>query len=67
MLRYEVSGDVVTIHHYNGKTVLTDAAVVGTMATGRLNGILVEINLMPERDGFYYGYFEDGSRLQLKA
>lgn len=65
MLRYSVNDTVVTVYHKDGELVLTDAVVVGSMITGTLNGLVIDISTYISNDGFYYGIYRDGNKLQL--
>lgn len=61
-----VEKDVCTIKHAGGTLTLTEAAKVGNMIYGFLNGAYIQICTTPEPDGFYYGIWkDDGSRLQI--
>nr|DAR74942.1 MAG TPA: hypothetical protein [Caudoviricetes sp.] len=65
VLLYEQEGTTIRIKAGTGDLVLENANKVGNMIYGDLHGEYIQMCLTPEPDGFFYGIWKDGSRLQV--
>ena len=65
VLRYVQNESKVIVRSGSGDMELTNANVIGNMIYGDLNGEYIQICTAPEPDGFFYGIWNDGSRLQI--
>ena len=65
VLRYVQDETKVIVKAGSGDMELSNSNVIGNMIYGDLNGEYIQICTAPEPDGFFYGIFNDGSRLQI--
>jgi hypothetical protein len=65
VLLYEQEGTIIKLKAGTGDIILENANKVGNMVYGDLNGAYIQVCLTPEPDGFFYGIWNDGSRLQI--